>query len=209
MFCAIFEIAEISNLRSIEREAKPALMKNLLKCLGWGALLLMAYKIGSLAFLASPSNGKEATLNASTTTAVADLVIKGLHLTETSGDKLLWEIEADSARVYQQQQVARFRNIRLTLYEERAPVLKVQGDNGRLDMQGRDMVVKGNVIARSQAGLIFETNSLNWENKKRLLYTSDPVKITKVNIIIRGVGLVADVGLEKLKFNNGITTIIN
>ncbi len=181
----------------------------LLKGLGWGILLFVVYKIGSFAFLTSPSDGKNADPILSATDAEADLVIKGLHLTETSGDKLLWEIEADSAQVYQEQQSAQLKNIRLTLYEEQRQILKLRSDNGRLDIQNRDMSVEGQVVAHLPDGLTFETNSLTWENQKRLISTSEPVNISRDNIKIRGMGLVADVGLEKFTLHNGVTTVIN
>jgi LPS export ABC transporter protein LptC len=95
------------------------------------------------------------------------------------------------------------------LYQDQNPVIQLTGKKGGLDMNSRDVTIEGKVLARSQDGITFETNSLKWQNQARLLYTPDPVKITKTNVLIQGRGLTADMALQKLNIQHEVTTIIN
>lgn len=184
-------------------------MKRLLKSLFLVAALIMVYSMGRSIFHFSSLKDNTNPLKYKATDSEADLTITGLHLTETKGDKLLWEVEADSAEVYQKQQAVQLKNIKLTLYQEQEPVLHLKGDEGRLDINSRDVAIEGKVTVNLQDGLTFETDSLNWQNEKRILHTPDLVKITKANIHILGRGLVVDIEAERLNIHHGVTTTIN
>ncbi len=183
-------------------------MKRLAKNLLFGVILILVYIIGGSIFR-TPSLKGQATHLGHAADSQAELTIWGLHLTETKGADLLWEVEADSAHMYQQQQSTQLKNIKLTWYQEQKPVLRLAGKEARLNMDSRDVTIEGGVVATFQDGLIFETDSLSWCNQKQILSTPDAVKITKSNIQIQGQGLEADVGLERLRINNRVTTIIN
>ena len=184
-------------------------MKSLLKSLLFVAALIIVYSMGRSIFNPSSTQNNPHPLNSRTTDSEADLTITGLHLTETKGDKLLWEIEADSAQMYQKRQAAQLKNIKLTMYQKQEPVLYLTGDKGWLDMNSRDIAIEGKVTANLQDGIVFETDSLNWQHEKRILSTRDPVKITRANIHILGEGMEADIEAEKININNVVTTIIN
>jgi LPS export ABC transporter protein LptC len=209
LICAIFKKKGMfKDQAQRERELAKNPMNKLAKSLLLVITLIVAYIIGGSIFSSPPHKGRPSHLGHSAGSQV-DLAIWGLHLTETKGNELLWEIEADSAHMYQHQQSAQLKNIKLTLYQEQEPVLWLEGERAELNMESRDAAIEGKVVARYQDGLTFETDSLNWWNQRRLLSTPDKVRITKPHIQIQGRGLEADIGSERLRINNGVTTIIN
>lgn len=52
--------------------------------------------------------------------------------------------------------------------------------------------VKKNVVILNNMGEMLETQSLTWDNKKKMLFTYDLVKITKKDQILYGEGIVAN-----------------
>jgi LPS export ABC transporter protein LptC len=184
-------------------------MKRLVKSLLLGVAIVLVYIMGSsILHFSSPTNNVPL-IRRSAKDSQANLSLKGLRLTETEEDRVLWRMEADSALFFQQQRSAQFSNIKLTLYQEENPVLWLEGKEADFNMDSRDVTIEGQVVASSQDGLTFETNSLKWWNQKRIISTSDPVKISRPHIQIQGRGLEADLGLERLTISNSVYTVIN
>lgn len=52
--------------------------------------------------------------------------------------------------------------------------------------------VKKDVVVLNQAGETLETQSLTWDNKRKMLFTYDNVKITKKDQVLYGQGIVAN-----------------
>jgi LPS export ABC transporter protein LptC len=185
------------------------LMKRLVKNLLAGVTIALVYIMGRNNFQSPTITNVASPSRHSATIPQADLVIKGLNLTETKDDALLWKIKADSAQIYQEQGTARLNNIKLTIFENKQPVLWLEGKVADMNINKRDITVTGKVVANFRDDLLFETNSLTWQNEERMLSTSTPIKISRPHLEIQGQGLQADVDSEKLSINNGVTTVID
>jgi LPS export ABC transporter protein LptC len=67
--------------------------------------------------------------------------------------------------------------------------------------------LKDSVVAINEAGEKLETELLNWDQKKDLIYTDRFVKITTEDQIVQGYGLESDTRLSKRKIKNLSATI--
>ena len=57
-----------------------------------------------------------------------------------------------------------------------------------------------NVVVESDSGVTLYTDTLNWDNKKELIFTTDSVMITTgTNDTLYGIGFESDVNMELWK----------
>ncbi len=69
-------------------------------------------------------------------------------------------------------------------------------DRGKVDDLTQDLYAYGNVIARSDSGVVLKTEELRWINSKKKIVTDKFVEITSPNEEIRGYGLESDQSLK-------------
>lgn len=69
-------------------------------------------------------------------------------------------------------------------------------DRGRVDDLTQDLYAFGNVIARSDSGVVLKTEELKWINSRRKIVTDKYVEITSPTEEIRGYGLESDQSLK-------------
>lgn len=69
-------------------------------------------------------------------------------------------------------------------------------DRGKVDDLTQDLYAIGNVIARSDSGVVLKTEELRWINSKRRIVTDKFVEITSPTEEIRGYGLESDQSLK-------------
>lgn len=69
-------------------------------------------------------------------------------------------------------------------------------DKGRVDDLTQDLYAFGNVVARSDSGVVLKTEELKWVNSKRKIVTDKYVEITSPTEEIRGYGLESDQSLK-------------
>lgn len=69
-------------------------------------------------------------------------------------------------------------------------------DRGRVDDITQDLYAYGNVVARSDSGVVLKTEELKWINSRRKIFTDKFVEITSPTEVIRGYGLESDQSLK-------------
>ncbi len=69
-------------------------------------------------------------------------------------------------------------------------------DRGKVDDMTQDLYAIGNVVARSDSGVVLKTEELKWVNAKRKIVTDKYVEITSPTEEIRGYGLESDQSLK-------------
>jgi LPS export ABC transporter protein LptC len=69
-------------------------------------------------------------------------------------------------------------------------------DKGRVDDLTQDLYAFGNVVARSDSGVVLKTEELKWVNSRRKIVTDKYVEITSPTEEIRGYGLESDQSLK-------------
>ncbi len=69
-------------------------------------------------------------------------------------------------------------------------------DRGRVDDITQDLYAFGNVIARSDSGVVLKTEELKWINSRRKIVSDKYVEITSPTEEIRGYGLESDQSLK-------------
>jgi LPS export ABC transporter protein LptC len=90
------------------------------------------------------------------------------------------------------------KNVKATFYPEGKPVIYVEGREGRLKMDSKDMVIRGDVVVRSEAGYALKTEELRYHASKKQVDTDQPVEMAQDGLTVKGVGLSANIDGESL-----------
>ena len=127
-----------------------------------------------------------------------DLQIKNVRYTEVGDSGMKWEITADTARYLKKENLALFEKVSVRLVMKDGQTFVMNGDQGRLDTQSRDMEIDGNVGIVSGNGDRFATDRLRYRNAARRIETDQPVAMENGNVRISGVGMIFHLDENKL-----------
>jgi LPS export ABC transporter protein LptC len=119
-----------------------------------------------------------------------DLQIKNVRYTEVGDSGMKWEITADTARYLKKENLALFEKVSVRLVMKDGRTFVMNGDQGRLDTQSRDMEIEGNVGIVSGNGDRFATDRLRYRNAARRVETDQPVAMENGNVRISAVGMI-------------------
>lgn len=140
-----------------------------------------------------------------------DTAIERIRMTETQGGKRLWEVEADRAKLFEDKRKAILTQVvdpvRIVIYNG-DETLTSFAQKVVVDLKTKDLELIGNVRSESSQGTKIFTELVTWSAGKRQITTDAPVVIEKEGYQIRGKGMVADTGLERLTVRERIASEI-
>lgn len=137
-----------------------------------------------------------------------DLQIKDFHYTEVGDPNLTWEINADTAKYIKKDEVTLFEKIEAKLIFSSGEIYTITGNNGSLHTDTMDMNIYGNVVAVSDKGDRFETDSLNYTHGDGRIHTKNAVKMTRTGVDVKGVGMNISLRNKKITLLSGVSAII-
>ncbi len=121
------------------------------------------------------------------------------RLTETLGGRKSWELEAESATSFHEQERILMKGIKVDFYDTcEVLVSTLTADSGAVDTKRSDMRVWGSVRLVGNDESVLETDELQWDAKTEKVFTDGDVRITKADQMITGRGLVTDPRLERV-----------
>ena len=118
-----------------------------------------------------------------------DLQIRDFHYTEVGDPDLTWEIIADTAKYIKKDEVTLFENFEVKLVCSSGDTYTITGNDGSLHTDTKDIDIYGDVVAVSDKGDRFETDSLNYTHGDGRIHSKDAVKMTRPGVDLKGVGM--------------------
>src|SRR6476660_6841336 len=73
--------------------------------------------------------------------STADATISQFTFTQTKGDTVLWQVQAQEARLFERDKQAMLQAVAVTLFGQRGKELTVTGDEGTLNTETKDFVL--------------------------------------------------------------------
>jgi LPS export ABC transporter protein LptC len=107
----------------------------------------------------------------------ATLSLDKVDHTATKNGIKQWSLKAKTANFYQGSNEARFNTLTLVFYTDNGQPVTLTADNGRLDTETNDISTSGNVVVVN-GPYTLETETLQYNNKERILTAPVPAKIT-------------------------------
>ena len=110
--------------------------------------------------------------------STAEKHMEGVHYVESRSGNRDWELFAESAEGFEGSGEWDLKNVKVLFYSNDKVEFTVTGASGKIDAKTRDMKVSGHVTTQSQNGYRFQTETINYQAKERLIKSLDRVKMT-------------------------------
>ena len=140
---------------------------------------------------------------------LADLKLDRVHYTETREGVKEWELEAASAVFFKGENTVMLDNVRATFYGKEKEIYVLIGEKGKYNTETKVIEVYDGVKIDSSDGYHLRTRSLKYQSEQRELHTSDPVEMQGPDLEVKGVGMIVDLGHERVRILGGVTTILS
>ena len=133
-------------------------------------------------------------------------VIEGFKLTETVDGKLVYALEAETARVFEDSNRIEVVKPEVHFFNQQQELFSTLfSQTGTVNMKTSDLVARGDVRVSTRDSMFLETDSLVWRNKEQLVTTDAPVNMRSPKGNVSGVGLVSDAGLKRIEIKNQVS----
>ncbi len=138
-----------------------------------------------------------------------DLSMSQLNYTETRDGVRKWTVQAESASHNLQQESAKLKMLTLIVYNPAASDLTVTSTSGELDLQSRQVLLRGDVVLKAASGETVYTDELLFVDSEKLVKTEHPVRLVADGYSVSGTGMRFDVTTRNLVLLNQVTAIYN
>jgi len=132
-------------------------------------------------------------------------VIEGFKMTETTEGKLVYELSADTALVFEDSCRIDVVNPEVHFFNQDQQLFSILvAKSGRVNTKTSDLVARGEVHVATKDSTFLDTDSLAWRNQEQLVSTDAPVSMRNPKGTVSGVGLVSDAGLKRIEIKNQV-----
>jgi len=132
----------------------------------------------------------------------ADATISQFTFTQTNGDTVQWQVQAQEARLFERDRRAMLQVVAVTLFGRRGKELTVTGDEGTLNTETKNFVLANRsepLVIHTESGYVIYTNHLAWTDQTREIRTQDPVRIVGHGLEVTGRGLLGHMDTEEFE----------
>lgn len=134
----------------------------------------------------------------------ADAWIQGFSYRQTRAGATKWVVNADQAKVFDKEHVARLQTVHVRLFDDtfQKEQLLITSEEGVINTSNNDfeLVSKNEkTVMTFESGYQVFSDRLTWSEKTRQIHTPDPVTIQGDGLVITGTGLAGDV--DKKEFH--------
>ena len=120
----------------------------------------------------------------------ADVTVRRVHYVRSEGSRKVWELQAALLSHYQREGKTKAKDLRMTLWTKDGRVITVKGREGWIKgKEGEYVQLQGDVLITTSDGYRVRTDSLTYDGRRKLVWTSSPVELSREGMVLKGVGL--------------------
>jgi len=138
----------------------------------------------------------------------ADLSLGKIRQTATKDGRKEWSLEAGSADYNEDEKKAVLKKIFITYYLKDNREVYLEADQGILHTATNDIEFSGNVVIKNE-GYRLETQRLNYEHNRQLIFNNDPVHISGTDAEVSANSLKYDLKNNQVFLDGNVTTVIS
>lgn len=136
----------------------------------------------------------------------ADLTVEGLRYIRNAGEQVQWILQADTASLYENKKIMYLKGVKIDFFQKDGKKVISTADSGNYKIDN-DLVLAGNVVVDLPNGQVLNSNTLNLNQKKGLIWTKDRVLIKGNGLVMKGSGLEYDLRAGILKVRSQTSVI--
>ena len=132
----------------------------------------------------------------------ADAIISQFTFTQTKGDTVQWQVQAEKARLFERDRRAILQVVAVTLFGQQGKEMTVTGDEGTLNTETKNFVLANRLeplVIHTESGYVIYTNHLAWTDQTREIRTQDHVRIVGHGLEVTGRGLLGHLDREEFE----------
>jgi LPS export ABC transporter protein LptC len=171
---------------------------------------ILVFTVGSVAFTLFRKVGEEGRQGrerAKFQLPKADIILSGVRFVDTRRGQRDWTVESHRAKLFKDKNLAVFEGLHMIFFGKDGREMHLYSNRGELNPETRAMDARGDVHGRSADGIRFFTSVLHYDDRKREITTSAPVKILGSGYETQGVGMVVDLKRETLRLLNQVRSM--
>ncbi len=120
-----------------------------------------------------------------------------------------WELSAGSIRMDQKAGRALARNIKVVFFDaSRKPVAEVRSQAAEVDLGSGDLIFRGKVHSRAGTGETLEVERMRWDGKRKKMFGSGSVVLTRKDSVVRGREIEADPSLKNVEISGDVRILM-
>lgn len=136
----------------------------------------------------------------------ANLSISNLDYSEVREGRICWSVRAEAARYYKDKKEALLDQVQAVFFLEDGGRVEVEGDEGLLHKESKDMELWGRVCVRYGDDYRLTTDRLFYDNQQELIHTPEPVALQGQGLTLEGRGMSIEVAAGRLRILDNIHT---
>lgn len=138
----------------------------------------------------------------------ADMSIGKIHQTATRDGKREWSLEAESAHYMEDKKEVILKDLSVTFYLDNGDEVYLTAQRGILNTGSNDIEVSGSVIIKKDSYRL-TTEKLNYENKKRIIFTSSPILLTGEDARVSANSASLDLNTNTIRLKGNVESTIS
>ena len=117
-------------------------------------------------------------------------------------------VTAAVARIDTERRVALLREVEISFREELRGRVEIRAEEGTLDLDSEDFLLRGGVEGVMAAGDRFHTTQLAYERPEERLSTRAPVRLERSSMTIRAEGMEFDLAERRVHLTGPVTAVV-
>ncbi|GEM_PF-2118517 len=141
----------------------------------------------------------------------ADMTMDNFHFTQAGKGKIDWEVKAVRAKLFKKENKAVLEDVEAVFTTSQGIRLELKGDEGLFNTESHDIYIRkrnNDIKIISSNGYTMTTESLSWDNKKRVVATDDAVSIEGKEIKVKGKGLRINAVTQELEVLSDVEAVV-
>lgn len=139
-------------------------------------------------------------------TGGADMRLEKVRLVEDKHGQKTWELEANSARQYEEQNMMVLEDVKLTFYGKEGRIFYLTSKQGKIYQDSKNVDLTGDVMLTSNDGYQLKTQSASYDHAEQIVRTPDPVEIEGEQIRMTGKGMLVNVEAKTFRILSQVKT---
>lgn len=127
------------------------------------------------------------------------LLFQGFSARASHDGVLVWEAQADRARVDHTGQKAHGEVVTVVYFRHGRVVSHARADRADIDLKDYNIDADGAVEVHSSEGVVLQTPHLYWDNRLQKISSASPVKVIRGHTVLTGDGFVGDRDLDDVR----------
>ena len=140
--------------------------------------------------------------------AKSDTAMDRLYQVSTRDGRTEWKLEAASAQLDQEKQLAKLKNVSVIFYPKSGGEVSLTADRGIIHTDSKDIVVAGNVVVVNQ-NYKMVTQRVKYSESKKTLTSTTPLAITDETSSLMADRMVYDITKNKSVFSGNVMGIFS